>query len=245
MIGLISGTGMESLFDVAEPADPGETGWGEPSSPIFRVHLAGSGPDLLLLMRHGVRGDIPPHRVNYRANIAAMKQAGASHLVAINTAGAITRVDRVGGLCIPHQLIDLTWGRDCTYHDGGESGRRHMDFTSPFDQEWRDLLMQRVAELPVALQERGVYACTQGPRLETAAEVEYLRRIGADLVGMTLMPEAALARELGLPYASICPLVNAAAGIESGVISMQQVDANAKALQPVIAQLIRKLVQSL
>jgi 5'-methylthioadenosine phosphorylase len=151
--------------------------------------------------------------VNYRANLwALIKGAGAKRVISVASVGSIRKDLGPGDLVIPHQIIDYTWGRDSTYADGGDSGVNHVDFTHPYDEELRTTLLRAAEVSAVRVAEGAVYAATQGPRLETAAEINRLERDGADIVGMTGMPEAVLARELAAPYAALCVVANWAAG---------------------------------
>jgi 5'-methylthioadenosine phosphorylase len=165
----------------------------------------------VFLARHGHGHTIPPHRVNYRANLAALHSRGAHAVIAVASVGAI-RGHRPGELVLPHQLIDCTYDRQHTFFDGGDRKVVHADFTHPYTPELRATCLVAAKQAGIAVSDGGVYAAVQGPRLETAAEIDRLERDGATMVGMTGMPEAALARELELPYASICVIVNHAAG---------------------------------
>ena len=149
----------------------------------------------------------------YRANLWALSKLKLSGVIAVGTVGGIAPALGPGALAVPDQLIDYTWGREVTYFDSPETGVRHVDMTWPFDRSLSRRLVMAAGRLGVAVEEKGVYAATQGPRLETAAEVERMRRDGADMIGMTLYPECALARELGLSYAGLCVSVNHAAGM--------------------------------
>ncbi len=240
MMALIAGTGLEALFPAGENLPQKSNAWGDPSAALQRV-ITQQG-ELLVLNRHGDDGEIPPHRVNYRANIAALRDAGATSVLSINTVGSITSPDRVGSLCVPHQVIDLTWGREATFFDGGQTGRKHIDLTWPFDAGLRERVLSAGEQCGAGLVHQGVYVCMQGPRLETAAEIDYLKRMGGDIVGMTLMPEAALAREAGLAYAAVCPMVNAAAGIMGVPISIEDIETTASELMPCLKQLTTHLL---
>lgn len=231
---IIAGTGFESL-DELEISDQHRvsTAWGNPSAPILAGRLGGEGGvEVLFLSRHGSHHEFAPHEINYRANVAALKDLGAEALLAVYTVGGITARTQVPGtLVIPDQLIDYTWGRAQSYSMPGEV--IHVDFTDPFDAALRARLVAAArivamaSDPPAAVVDGGVYAATQGPRLETTAEVDRLERDGCDIVGMTGMPEAGLARELDLPLAGIALVVNPAAG--RGGISMEEIHAVAAA----------------
>ncbi len=211
-LGLIVGTGYEhlgALEVVRREVVP--TPWGEASSPVVTVRLEGR--SLLLLARHGFGHTILPHLVNYRANIWALAHAGARRLVALASVGSLDPTQPPGTLVVPDQIVDYTYARASTYHEEARGLDAHVDFTEPYDRELRAELLAAAARAGLAVATTGVYGVTQGPRLETAAEIARLRRDGCTLVGMTGMPEAALARELGLAYAACAMVVNWAAGI--------------------------------
>ncbi|CAN0604472.1 unnamed protein product, partial [Ectocarpus sp. 12 AP-2014] len=187
-----------------------DTPYGPPSMAIEEGIYDGT--PLFFVHRHGGSGQpIPPHLVNYRANIWALKELGVDEIVAANAVGAINPQLRPGRLVIPDQLIDYSWGREHTFDDGSSGSLWHIDFTEPFDARLRARLLQAATAAQVPCYDGGVLAVVQGPRLETASEVKRLAADGCDLVGMTAMPEASLARELGMAYASVCMVVNAAA----------------------------------
>ena len=197
------------------------TPYGEPSSPIVSGLV--NGHPVCFLARHGHGHTIPPHRVNYRANIWALQQLGIKNIVAVGAVGAIdTNLDD-GCVVIPDQLIDYTFGRAHTFHDGESKHVNHIDFTHPYTPALRQIILDCASQYNQALIDGGTYAVTQGPRLETAAEIGRYKNDGADLVGMTSMPEAALARELGLHYALVALVVNSAAGLKTTQILESQI----------------------
>jgi 5'-methylthioinosine phosphorylase len=211
MLAIIGGTGLTQLESLTiTHRQIARTPYGEASQPLVFGEL--SGEKIVFLARHGAGHTIPPHAVNYRANIYALKQAGAEHVLAINTVGSIAANLVPGDIVMPYQLIDYTYGRKNTYHDGIELPVKHIDFTEPYAASIRQLCIHAAYNIKQSLVQESVYACVQGPRLETAAEINRLERDGATIVGMTGMPEAALARELDLHYASLCPVANYAAG---------------------------------
>ncbi|MDR2239994.1 MAG: S-methyl-5'-thioinosine phosphorylase [Zoogloeaceae bacterium] len=211
MLAIIGGSGLTRLANLAEERrEIVRTPYGQPSGPLTFGHLRRC--PAIFIARHGDGHTIPPHEVNYRANVWALKQAGASCIVAIASVGGIRADLGPGSLVVPHQLIDYTWGRKSTFHEGGGGAVVHTDFTQPYDPELRRVLLAAAREAGQTVVDGGVYAATQGPRLETAAEIDRLERDGADIVGMTGMPEAVLARELELPYAAITVVSNHAAG---------------------------------
>lgn len=187
------------------------TPWGEASA-APQSYVVGD-YEYLLMPRHGQKHEFAPHQINYRANIWLMHSMGLDSLLGTYTVGSVAPELQVGQLVVPGQLIDYSWGRESTFDDQ----LRHIEFTEPYDAQLRQQLLRADA----ALIDGGVYACTQGPRLETAAEITRLARDGATLVGMTGMPETALARELEIPFAALCLVVNPAAGVTDDVIDMQ------------------------
>ena len=207
--GLMIGSGWERLVGEDSGGEV-STAFGKPSAPVHRLRFGDQA--VLTLARHGDGHTIPPHAINYRANVLALKKSGADAIIALNTVGVITTVVEPGGIAIPDQLIDYTWGRAQTLFDGGRGIVEHIDFTQPFSSALRAGLVEAASRAGVACHDGGVYAVTQGPRLETAAEIVRLERDGADFVGMTAMPEAAIAREAGIDYACIAMIVNRAAG---------------------------------
>jgi 5'-methylthioinosine phosphorylase len=242
LLAIIGGTGIDQLpaLEVLAAETP-DTPYGEPSRAVQRGRL--DGVELLFLQRHGSPRAIPPHLVNYRANLWALRAMGATDIVAINAVGGISDAMRPGRLVIPDQVIDYTWGRDHTIDDGSSGSLMHIDFTEPYDRELRLALLEVARDEHIAHEETAVHGVAQGPRLETAAEVQRMARDGCDIVGMTGMPEAALARELGLAYASVCMVVNPAAGLDSSPISLDMMMAILAQEASTVARLLRGLVQ--
>ena len=212
---LIVGSGWESLAGDDDGTEV-DTDFGAPSANVHRLRFGER--QVLSLARHGDGHTIPPHAINYRANIVALRTLGADAIIGLNTVGVITPHVAPGTIAIPNQLLDYTWGREHTLFDGRDGVVEHIDFTEPFSGALREQLLQAAARAGVDCYDGGVYATVQGPRLETAAEVDRLERDRADFVGMTAMPEAAIAREAGLAYACIAMVVNPAAGRGDGSI---------------------------
>ena len=213
MLAIIGGSGLTKLSTLAVAhREVVRTPYGEPSSALLFGQIAGR--DAVFLARHGHGHTIPPHRVNYRANLWALKNRGATAVLAVASVGGI-RTTGAGELVVPHQLVDYTHSRETTFFEGGDQQVVHVDFTHPYTPELRAKCLAAGAAAGILLTDGGVYGAVQGPRLETAAEVDRLERDGVTLVGMTGMPEAALARELELPYAAIGVVVNYAAGRSS------------------------------
>jgi len=221
---IIGGTGLTELPGLTlHEAVPAQTPFGPPSADILRGRYAGR--EVLFLARHGHPHRIPPHQVNYRANLWALRQAGAEAIVAVNAVGGIHSAMGAGHLCVPHQLIDYTYGRAHSFFEGDIEHVTHVDFSYPYDEALRQRLIAALAAEGVLFSSHGVYGCTQGPRLETVAEIARMERDGCDIVGMTGMPEAVLARELELPYACLALVVNPAAGKSTGIITMAEIEA--------------------
>lgn len=219
MLALITGTALQTVLPAPSAVYYRNTPFGAPSAPVRKVEFGGG--EVLSLTRHGLGGSIAAHLVNYRANVWALKELGATRILATATVGGIDGSLRVGDLVVPNQIIDYTYGREQTYV--GSTRINHFDLTSPFDAILRDGLLRALPDDFEAPQHRsGVYAVTQGPRFETAAEIDRYRKDGCTLVGMTLMPEATLARELEIPYAAVCLVVNPAAGVEAGDIDIPE-----------------------
>ena len=226
--GIIGGTGLTALDGLEiGAAEEMDTHWGAPSGPLQHGRYAGK--PVVFLARHGNPHRIPPHEINYRANIRAMKDAGVSRIIAVNAVGSINNAMEPASLVLPDQIVDYTWGRPQTFFEGSLESTTHIDFTWPYSASLRRHLLGSAREASTGLWDGGVYACTQGPRLETAAEINRLERDGCDLVGMTGMPEAALARELGIEYVSLCLVVNWAAGKTESEITLEEIQANLEA----------------
>lgn len=211
-LGIIAGSGAAAFLAGGQRLALAKGPWGDISGPVRRVAIAGH--EVLLMSRHGEPGSraIAPHAVNYRANIWAFRELGVDHLLGINTVGGISARAACGSLVLPDQLIDYSWGREHSYSGTAVMPLRHVEFTAPFCARLRALLLEAASRAGIDLRPGGTYGVTQGPRLETAAEIDRMERDGCDLVGMTAMPEAGLARELDLSYAICCVVVNQAAG---------------------------------
>ena len=234
-IGVIGGTGFGRLAELADARRAElETAYGWPSAPIVVGHI--DGVAVAFLARHGDPHRIVPHRVNYRANIAALQALGVAEIIAINAVGGIAEWAGPGAIALPTQLIDYTHGRLSSFSDVEGRVVDHIDFSEPFTEALRQRLLMAAATAGLAVHDGGVVGVTQGPRLETRAEIVRMRRDGCDLVGMTSMPEAVLAREAGLGYASIAVSANAAAGCAGAEpIGMHEIEQTlAEAMQRVM-----------
>lgn len=211
VLGIIGGSGLARLANLAGSRRISvRTPYGKPSAPLVSGTIGGR--KAVFLTRHGDGHVFAPHEINYRANLWALRAVKAANLISIATVGGIRADFLPGTLAIPDQIIDYTWGRVSTFSPSGKRGVTHIDFTHPYCEAMRRRLVEAARAAGESVVDGGTYAATQGPRLETAAEINRLERDGADMVGMTGMPEAALARELGLCYAAIVVVVNHAAG---------------------------------
>lgn len=242
-VAVIGGSGVYALDALRE------CGAIELSTPFGPVHSLACGyvgtTRVAFVARHGLDHKLPPHQINYRANIHALSQLGVEKVIALNAVGGIHPDMKPGTVVVPDQLIDYTYGRPHTFADTLSEAVNHIDFTYPFSEPLRMQLLRSLQDSSLAWWDGGVYGCTQGPRLETAAEISRLERDGCDLVGMTAMPEAALARELGMEYATLCTVVNRAAGKSMEPITMEAVLAllrqSSRILQDVVASCILRL----
>jgi 5'-methylthioinosine phosphorylase len=244
-IAIIGGTGLTALegLEIVR-REVVHTPYGEPSGPL--THGVLNGKQVVFLARHGYGHTIPPHRINYRANLWALKEVGVARVIAVAAVGGITDDMGPGMLAVPEQLIDYTWGRASTFFDKDLSHVTHVDFTRPYDQALRELLIRAGSKAGVQMVDGGVYGVTQGPRLETAAEINRMERDGCSIVGMTAMPEAVLAREADLAYASCAVVANWAAGKgDGGVIEMAEIERTLKDGMEKVRRVLAALVPML
>lgn len=223
-VGVIGGSGFTELgrFEGLETCEL-ETPYGAPSAPLERGLFADV--EIVFLPRHGQEHQIAPHLINYRANLWALHATGVEVVVAFAAVGGIDQACKPGALVLPDQILDYTHDRATSFIDESSIGVRHIDFTYPYCSELRTRLRAAATAQDIAVVDHGTYAATQGPRFETAAEIRRLERDGATIVGMTGMPEASLARELGLCYATLAIVVNAAAGKTGSLITAAEIDA--------------------
>lgn len=225
MLAIIGGTGLTQLANLnITRREVVRTPYGDPSGALTFGEINGN--EVVFIARHGYGHTIPPHEINYRANIWALAQQKVRGIVAVASVGGIREELAPGTVVIPDQIIDYSWGRKHTYFEGADRPVTHVDFTQPFSQELRNEILRAVQGVANCAKDGGVYACTQGPRLETAAEIRRLESDGADMVGMTGMPEAALARELDVPYAMLAVVSNWAAGKHDSVTEIHLDAAN-------------------
>jgi 5'-methylthioinosine phosphorylase len=245
-LAVIGGTGVYALAELEDAAShEGPTRYGAPSGPVRIGTLEGR--RVAFLARHGEGHAIPPHRINYRANLAALAALGARRVLALNTVGGITAAWAPRVLGCPDQLVDYTWGRISTLCEEPGTEVLHVDFGEPYTASLRRAVLDASRRAGVEVVDGGCYGATQGPRLETRAEIARMRRDGCDLVGMTGMPEAGLARELGLDYACLAIVANWAAGAgpdPDEVITLDDVLANVRAASAGLPALLRTLLAS-
>lgn len=245
MLAIIGGSGLAQLSNMKiSRREMVRTPYGEPSSALTFGSIADR--EVVFIARHGHGHTIPPHQVNYCANIWALHARGVKNVLSIASVGGITSGLRPGALAVPDQIIDYTHGRAGTFFTGADLGVRHIDFTLPYCQALRAACLRAAQQAGEALIDGGVYAATQGPRLETAAEINRLEGDGADMVGMTGMPEAALAREIGLCYAAIAVVANYAAGRGGSGrgIAMDEIAAVLEQAMGRVRPILEKLVAS-
>jgi len=243
-LAVIGGTGLYRLADLRDVVtEQPQTVYGAPSGPVRIGTLAGR--RVAFLARHGEGHSVPPHKINYRANLAALQAVGARRVLALNTVGGIGERFGPRALACPDQLIDYTWGRISTLCEEPGTDVLHVDFGDPYTPALRARILAAAAHAGVGIVDGGCYGATQGPRLETKAEIARMRRDGCDLVGMTGMPEAGLARELGLEYACLAIVANWAAGAgpdPDEQITLQEVLGNVEAASAGIGALLASLL---
>ncbi len=240
MLAIIGGTGLTQIANLEvsrRQAVP--TPYGEPSGPLTFGTIRGV--PVVFLARHGYAHTIPPHQVNYRANLWALKEQGATEVVSVVSVGGIRTDLGPGKIVVPHQIVDYTWGRMSTFFEN-DAPVKHIDFTEPYTANLRNKLLSAAKACDEAVVDGAIYAATQGPRLETAAEIDRLDRDGAEIVGMTGMPEAALAREIELGYAAIAVVVNHAAGRGASArgVALQEIE---EVLKPAVRR-VRKIIEA-
>ncbi len=242
MLAIIGGTGLTQLSNLeVSRRQVVRTPWGEPSGALTFGKV--NDRQVVFLARHGYGHTIPPHMVNYRANIWALHVEKVTHVVSVASVGGIRADLGPGVIAVPHQIIDYTSGRKHTFYEGDERGVVHIDFTHPYCEQLRQSCLDAARRAGQAIVDGGVYATSQGPRLETAAEIDRFERDGADMVGMTGMPEAALARELDLRYAAIAVVANHAAGRAGSREGIRMEEINAT-LQIALGK-VRRIIEEL
>jgi 5'-deoxy-5'-methylthioadenosine phosphorylase len=243
-IAIIGGTGLTELtgFEL-EASLPISTPFGKPSSELLVGDYQGK--HIVFLNRHGKHHTIAPHKINYRANIWALKELGVEHIIATAAVGGISENMAPGVLCVPDQIIDYSHSREQSFFSDNFTAEKHIDFSYPYTESLRQSIIEAAEQCQIDIINQGTYGVAQGPRLETAAEIKRLAQDGCSIVGMTAMPEAALARELNLDYASCAVSVNWAAGLTGGVISMQDIERSLTESQLNIKRLVTQLIVQL
>jgi 5'-methylthioadenosine phosphorylase len=245
VLAILGGSGLNRLANLRLTQRKAVgTPFGEPSAALSLGDIAGRA--VVFLARHGDGHTFAPHEVNYRANLWALKEAGVREVISVATVGGIANGAVPGALLVPHQIIDYTWGRPATYFQGPGAPVKHIDFTEPYSRALREKLLAAARGCGEAVLDRGVYAATQGPRLETAAEIERLARDGADIVGMTAMPEAALAREIDLEYAALAVVANYAAGRgdSASAVALDRIEAVLEQAMSRVRRILEKVCTS-
>lgn len=224
-LAIIGGTGLSQLAALnIIRTESIENPYGKPSADFVIGEIGNK--EIIFLARHGNPHAIPPHKINYRANMWALKQLGVQDVIAVAAVGGITPEMTPAAIAIPDQIIDYTYSREHTFFDGEDGNVTHIDFTYPYSQKLRAALITAAANANVKVSPIATYGCTQGPRLETAAEIARMERDGCDCVGMTGMPEASLAKEIGLNYATLAVMANWGAGKTAGEITMAEIEEN-------------------
>ncbi len=241
-LAIVGGTGLTTLNNLdIQRREVVHTPYGEPSGPLTYGVLGGK--EVVFLARHGHGHTIAPHCINYRANIWALRSVGVERIIAVAAVGGISDETGPGVLVIPDQIIDYTWARCSTFFEGDLDQVTHVDFTYPYTDDLRQAILRQCKAIGLAVVDGGVYGATQGPRLETAAEVNRLDNDGCTLIGMTGMPEAVLARELDLDYACCAVVANWAAGRgDGGLISMDEIELNLEQGMARVKQLLEALL---
>ncbi len=234
-IAIISGTGFEKVFKCLEQLRI-ETPYGLPS-PVCIARI--DGKSIAFLPRHGLNHSIPPHKINYRANIYALHKLGVERVIAVNAVGAINLKFKPAEVVVPHDFVDFTKLRCTTFYD--EAPVTHVDVSQPYCPELRKKLVETAEKLGLRAWNRAVLVCTEGPRFETPAEIEMFRRLGCDVVGMTGIPEAVLAREMEMCYASLCYISNMAAGLQERLTALEVL----KVYQQIIPKIEQLLIETI
>ena len=241
-LAIIGGTGLTQLGDLTLiKRDKLTTPYGAPSADFITGEL--NQKEVIFLARHGSPHTIAPHKINYRANIWGLKQLGVEQIIAVAAVGGITEVMLPAHIAIPDQIIDYSHSRLHTFFEDENYPVTHIDFSYPYSQKLRSILITAAAKANINITPIGTYGCTQGPRLETAAEIKRMEKDGCDLVGMTGMPEAALAKELGMDYAAISVIANWAAGKTAGEITMAEIEQNLHIGMDNMAQLLKIFIE--
>lgn len=242
-LAIIGGTGLSALdgLNIIEKRSV-STPFGMPSDDILVGEL--DGHTVLFLPRHGANHTVPPHKINYRANIWALHHLGVEQIIAVAAVGGIRHDLAPRVLAVPDQIIDYTYGREQSFFSDDFSSDKHIDFSYPYDEPLRQIILQSGLKQNVAIVDGGTYGATQGPRLESAAEIKRMAQDGCAMVGMTGMPEAALARELDMAYATCALMVNWAAGLSDSLITMAQIEETLIGGMSQVKQVLAEIIRS-
>lgn len=240
-LAIIGGSGLAALagLEISREVEV-DTPYGKPSAMLVVGNLGGR--EIIFLARHGNPHSIPPHMINYRANLWALKDQGVQHIIGVNAVGGITGEMHPQKIVVPDQIIDYTWSRQHTYFEEGLDQVTHVDFTHPYSEQLRQQIITAAETLDLDFIAGGTYGTTQGPRLESAAEIRRMQKDGCNIVGMTGMPEAGLARELSLEYASISLVVNWAAGVHDETITMDIIERHLDRGMEQVMQLLDRIL---
>ncbi len=241
MLAIIGGSGLYDLHSLAQKNTERVTSRYS-KAPVELLCGVLENEQVFFLPRHGKTHNVPPHLINYQANIDALAECAVTKIIAVCSVGGIANSCPPGSLVIPDQIIDYTWGRTSSF-DGDFEFSSHIDFTQPFSPGMRTTMLRASEKLGLKVQFDGVYGCTQGPRLETAAEIRRMAQDRCDIVGMTMMPEAALARQKGMEYCAICVVVNWAAGVQQGIGDIQEIKHRATTLTDSAQNLIAEFIK--
>jgi 5'-methylthioinosine phosphorylase len=241
-LAIIGGTGLTSFdgLNIIEQRKI-ETPFGQPSSDLLVGEFHGN--SVIFLSRHGEHHTIPPHRINYRANIWALHNQGVDHVIAIAAVGGIRDDMAPGILAVPDQIIDYTYGREQSFFSDDFTADKHIDFSYPYDQGLREKILLSASRQGLTIADGGIYGATQGPRLESVAEIKRMAQDGCAMVGMTGMPEAGLARELNIAYATCAVMANWAAGLSDGVITMTDIERTVAEGMEQVKQILAELIR--
>ena len=232
---IIGGTGVDHFTLTEQRVITVETPYGSVEPVVGKL----ANRETVFMSRHGRGHATPPHLVNYRANIWALRKLGVRKILATAAVGSLSTNFRLGELVLLDQFLDFTKSRPPTFYEGGKQGVLHVDMTEPYCSAVRQVIMDASKQLGFAVKNGACYVCTEGPRFETPAEIRMFQSLGADLVGMTSVPEVVLARELGMCYASIGMVTNEAAGIATHLLTHAEVMESMKELEVKVAQLIQ------
>lgn len=241
-IAIIGGSGLDQLQGIEDShAETVSTPYGDPSDTLTIGSMQGE--TVIFIARHGAAHTIPPHRINYRANLWALKNRGVNTVISVCAVGGIHADIKPASVIIPDQIIDYTWSREHTLYEQDLAAVTHVDFTEPYCADLRTTLIDAAATAAIEVTPTATYGATQGPRFETAAEINRMEKDGCDIVGMTGMPEASLARELGLCYAAIAVSANDAAGRGTGPIDMGRIMTNLDSGMRSVRLILQRVLQ--